>query len=98
MPMQPRPIAETTGPPLPNFRCFILNPLPSRRSVAVNFLFYGPDRAERATRLYLSEPVSRRAIFPPLPNFLYHACRKRPAFEQRGVLLPTLRIFGTHDC
>src|SRR5437764_7095048 len=88
MPMQPRPIADTTGPPLPNLRCFIL--------ILCSHGALSPcaptERGGYSSISYLSDPRPRSAFLPALANRLKSRLVERTCFQKSGVLFPAIRI------
>src|SRR5206468_3201597 len=78
--MQPRPIAETIGPPRPNFRCFILFGIrlsASSRSRNRQVMALQKFSIHRCPDVEIQ--FSRRATFVaenPLPNATHRFCRR----------------------
>src|SRR5881397_410350 len=78
--MQPRPIAETIGPPRPSFRCFILVEIrlpPLSRSRNRQAMPLQPFSIHRY--LDVETQFSRRATFVAenlLPHALHRLCRR----------------------
>src|SRR6266576_6033781 len=97
MPMQPRPIAETMGPPRPSLRCFITE---VRCSHGVLSPCVRPDRAARlqvslpadAASSYLSDPDSRCDLFPALPDCFILLFGQWACLQQFRILLQTFRF------
>src|SRR5438876_1525889 len=104
MPMQPRPRAETTGPPRPSFRCCITKD--SQKETKVTKSQTGrivPQLQLRLLRylllksLDLSDPDTRRVFFPAMSNCRKLRLTQRSRLEQSGILLPAFRYCRTDN-
>src|SRR5438477_6694986 len=104
MPMQPRPIAETFGPPRPSFRCFIERNLTEENEGNEGLTEGGTSPSYLrylCCLLYsssdLSDPCSGRAFFPARADFVERCLVEGTLLEQFRVLFPALRFFRAND-